>query len=392
MLGTTIAGMAVSIFNTRYLSPEAFSDFRLILSALNLLAVILPCGVFYSLGRLFSQSDRPIADDLLRGTAVSVFFALSVFATIFVFFLSPYYADLFQRDVSKILSNIAPLAGAFMMQGMLENQLQGENRILSLAIYRIAPSVAYFCFASGVSAYFEFSTEVALVIQLGSVVSIGYLLAFVRPIRFSGVRGAATIVIAHVRGFGFPVYLGALASVAVGHLGVLILGYFVPGPDVGFFALAQTMSMPLTILGSAVGTSSFKDFASAHRIPFRSIVITLGICISGLFVYQLIIAPVFHIFYTEKYESALGLARIAAVGYALHGVGDFFNRFLCAHGQGARVRNGAFVLGFISLSSYFAFSYFGGAKGAAIAVTVSSVSYFLIMVAQYRRYVGLQAQ
>lgn len=388
MLGTTLAGMAVSIFNTRILSPIEFSDFRIVLSALNLLAVVLPLGAFYSAGRLFAQKDRSVSDEALRGWGLAVFLLLSLFAALIVFCVAPYSSLIFERELGPTLATIAPLAGAFLMQGLLENQLQGENRILSLAFYRVAPSAAYFFLAYLSSKYVQFTTVRALLLQLGCVVSVGLIVIFMRRVSLVSLKATTATLLDHMRDYGFPVYLGALASVAVAHTGVLILGYFVHGPDAGFFALAQTMSMPLTILGSAIGTSSFKSFSSASSIPAKSMSLTLGVCVAGYLAYLAVISPVFHLFYTVHYEAALPLAKTMAIGYALHGAGDFFNRFLCAHGQGSRVRNGAFLLGAISLCSYVLLSYFAGAQGAAFAVALGSTSYLVIMILQYRKYVG----
>lgn len=387
MLGTTVAGMVVSIFNTRTLSPEEFSDFRIVLSALNLLAVLLPIGTFYSAGRLFAQKEKDVADEDLRGWVIVVLVVLLTLAALVTLGVAPWASRLFGRDLSGTLLMIAPLAGAFLMQGMLENQLQGENRILGLAIYRIAPSVSYFCFACLYSWYFPLTTASALFIQLACVLAVGAAVTAGSQIRFRALGKAHTVMVLHVKSYGVPVYLGALASVAVAHTAVPILGYFVHGPDAGFFALAQTMSMPLTILGGAIGTSSFKYFSSEKCIPVRFVLLTFGVCVGGFLAYQVIIAPVFHLFYGERYEAALPLARIMALGYALHGCGDFFNRFLCAHGQGVRVRNGAFFLGGVSLSAYLVLAGVAGAQGAAIAVMVSSSVYLGIMALQYRRYV-----
>jgi Na+-driven multidrug efflux pump len=80
------------------------------------------------------------------------------------------------------------------------------------------------------------------------------------------------------------------------------------------------------------------------------------------------------------------ISSIIAIGSAIHGMGDYFNRFLGAHGQGKQLRNGAFVVGAVNILGYFILIKFFGIDGAAITKLAAGLIYCSMMIFYYFRF------
>lgn len=75
-----------------------------------------------------------------------------------------------------------------------------------------------------------------------------------------------------------------------------------------------------------------------------------------------------------------------AIATSINGLGDLFNRFLGAHGQGKPIRNGAFACGIITVLGNVLFVYIWGINGAIVTRVLSATIYFLFMSMSYRFY------
>ncbi|MHA1344071.1 MAG: lipopolysaccharide biosynthesis protein [Promethearchaeota archaeon] len=137
--------------------------------------------------------------------------------------------------------------------------------------------------------------------------------------------------------------------------------------------------MPLTMLPSAVGTTFFKDFTNRNSIPKKASVFTLIGSISSLLIFVMLIKKVILLLYSPAYEAVVPLVYIVAPGCMFHGIGDYINRFLGAHGKGKELRNGAFVVGISNILGYTVLVYMFGTKGAAITKMTSGLIYCCMM-------------
>ena len=70
----------------------------------------------------------------------------------------------------------------------------------------------------------------------------------------------------------------------------------------------------------------------------------------------------------------------------MHGLGDMFNRFLGAHGQGKQIRNGAFACGIITTIGSIILVYYWQISGAIITKILGSMTYMIMMVYYYKAF------
>jgi O-antigen/teichoic acid export membrane protein len=210
---------------------------------------------------------------------------------------------------------------------------------------------------------------------------------FLKP-NFSDIKYHIQTIYKINKSFGFQVYIGSLASLASAQFGILTIAFFVDNMNVGYFSLAMTITAPLLMVPNVVGTTFFKTFSKIKAIPKNIIIVTLALTFICLNVYLFIAKWIVLFLYTEDYLPTVFLSYILAIGFSIHGIGDFTNRFLYAHGQGNYLRNSSLVVGIVNIAGYVLFVRFFGIKGAAITQLSGSSIYCALMVFYYKKYIN----
>jgi O-antigen/teichoic acid export membrane protein len=185
--------------------------------------------------------------------------------------------------------------------------------------------------------------------------------------------------------YGFHVYLGSLSNVATAYLCTLSIGYFANNIQLGFFVLALTISAPLSLLPNVIATTFFKNFADMERIPDKLIGYTIALCAVSYVVFALCLKKVVIFLYSTNYMESLNIAYILGLGMIIHGLGDMFNRFLCAKARGKDVRNGAFIEGGVNILAILLLVPIFRGTGAAMTRLLASIAYLMAMYLYYRR-------
>jgi O-antigen/teichoic acid export membrane protein len=153
--------------------------------------------------------------------------------------------------------------------------------------------------------------------------------------------------------------------------------------NVGFYSLALTVTSPLAMLPSIIGTTYFKNFAHDNCISRKVLTATFLMSVVSLVGFIILIYPIVGILYDERYADVALYACILSIGFTFHGLGDMFNRFLGAHGKGTYLRNGAFISGAIALLGYIVGVYYFGIWGAIVTKISASLAYFTSMIVYY---------
>ena len=109
------------------------------------------------------------------------------------------------------------------------------------------------------------------------------------------------------------------------------------------------MSAPLILLPNVVATVFFKSFVNMERIPGKLIGYTITLCVVSYVVFVLCIKQVVFFLYSPDYVESVLLTYILGLAMIVHGLGDVFNRFLCAKARGKDVRNGAVIGGAVNV-------------------------------------------
>ena len=175
-------------------------------------------------------------------------------------------------------------------------------------------------------------------------------------------------------------YFGSLFNVGFGQLGGLLIGYFaIDNSGVGFYSLALTISEPLSFIPNVIATTHYKEFSVRNKISNRLILITVAVTLSALALNWILVGPFVKYFYGPEFYPVITLTYIVSFGIILNGFGDFFNRFLGAHGHGKALRNSAIIVGLCIMVFNIIFIPLLGAKGAAFTLICSALVYISTM-------------
>jgi O-antigen/teichoic acid export membrane protein len=188
------------------------------------------------------------------------------------------------------------------------------------------------------------------------------------------------------KSYGLNVYMGTLFAIGFAQLTGVLISYFSnDNAGVGYFSLALTITMPLSFIPNVISTTHYKDFSVAASIPRRLFVITLLLSGFALILLWLLIGPFIRFFYGDQFSPVISLTVIVSIGVALHGLADFFNRFLGSHGRGKELRNSSIIVGLSLMIFNFTLVPLFGETGAAYTRVITGIVYVLCMYWFYRK-------
>jgi len=375
-----ILGIGTSVVNTRLLGSLQYGNLKFIQTIFRFITIFVTLGMFVTGGRQLALKKNQDVIQSITGTLLVVASFISVVLTVIIFTLSFIEPIIFKNDLGYLLRFFSPLMFVFPFQLCLENIFSGSNQIYKLSIFRIAPSLIYLIVALLFNYYFSsLSLSTALFIQL---VSMGCIVVFfvllIKPNVINLRRHIKTLWSAN-KSHGLQSYVGALCGVASAHLAGLALGFYVNTETVGFFSLAVSITMPLSMLSNSVGTTFYKDFANNNSIPLKVTVSTIFCSSLALLFFLLIVRKLVSVLYPAEFISIVPIVYIVACASCIHGYGDFLNRFIGSHGKGAFTRNGAILVGVVNVLGYLLLVKWIGIYGAAVTRVVSAITYLLVM-------------
>lgn len=386
MIFSVVIGILISIINTRYLGKEQYGDFKFIISIFTFFVTFLTFGFFYSSGRLLAQKKAIIEQKKIGSTSLFIASFISILLILVILLFSFVEGFIFDNDLAGVIRYCLPFLFVFPFQLCLEQLLQGNNRIYSLSFLRIAPKLLYLIIAIAITYISDFDLVKAIIAHLSAilVIIVVVILTLKYPIQFN-VESFYEIKKEN-KFYGFPVYLGAITGVASSYFAAISISYFINNVNVGFYSLAVTATMPLALLPASLGITFFKEFVHAKRINNKTVILTYLLGFAALVIFLVFIDKIVIFLYTEDFKPVIRLSYYIATGSLMHGMGDFFNRFLSAKGKGKQLRNSNFILGIFNLAGYVLFVYLWGTIGAAITRLVAGFLYMIIMVAYYWKY------
>ena len=379
---SAVIGVGVSILNTRLLGSEGYGDLKFIQTLFHFVTIIVSFGYFNSISRLLTVNEKN--EKSYYGVFVLVGVALSIIGVIIVCIFSYVNEMYFENTLGTVIRYSAVFVAIVIFYSGLQNILAGSQNIILLSLIQVLPQMLYV-----VVILFLSTLSVLVSITISYSMLAGTLLMtilFLKP-SLSNIRVWLRATIKENNVYGKHVYFGSVAALGSGHIGGLAIGYFLDNKELGLFSLAVTISSPLLMVPSIIGTSFFKQFAQKSHISSRILYFTILITVVSYLLFYMLLDPVVKFFYTDEFMAVVKYARLVVLGSILHGFGDLYNRFMGSHGQGKLIRNGAYTVGVVNLLGYSILIYNFGIYGALLTKIVSGITYFLVMYVGYMNYV-----
>lgn len=386
---SVVLGVGVSVLNTSLLSPAEYGDFRYVTNLLNFFASLLLFGYFVSGSRRLALSTDPNYSKKIRGVMVIILAITTCVMMLCMVGCFIFHSGHTNSALAPLFITALPICSAPLLLNYINTVFQGDNSIYKLTLARLLPSAVYLLVAWLLFSTVSASSSRVLLLQNGVAVVILLALIISSKPSFRNLGGAYKELKRENKEYGFNVYVGSVAAVSLNYLAGITLGIFsADNTHVGYYTLALTISTPLAILPTVIGTTYFKKFATQSFIDKKVLVVTLGISVGSLIIYNLLITPIVNLLYDESYACVASFAQYLAVGTTIHGLGDMFNRFLGSHGKGKELRNGALLCGLVMVVGNIVLVYFFGINGAIATRILSALSYCSAMVFYYLRFLS----
>lgn len=383
--------IGISILLVKMLGAEGFGDYSFINSIFIFSVLIFTIGIFHSGGRALVLNKSEIEGRKYYGVElillVIIFFLMSAVLILYSFFDN----NLNTKGLSEIFLMVLPVGIIFLFNNFIDILLQADNKIKAISFYRFFSKLFHLILL--VSVYFisynkKFNVDIVFLFYIFflSYLFIFYFIAkYLNPI-FVNTENNLKSIIFHNKEYGFNIYIGGLVAVGFVSLSPILIGYFSDNnDDVGFFMLALTFCAPITLIPNTVATVFYRDFYKNKKIDLYLVLFTWIVGFVSVLILILITEFLILRFYGADFFKVISLIYIMAFGFLIHGIGDFYNKFLSANGESIKIRNNSFFVGFISIFLGIILIYSYGVYGAAYSRVLVGVVYLLTV---YRCYVS----
>ena len=378
-----VLGFLVSIFNSRILGPESFGDYKFIETVGRFIASLVSVGFFISLSRLLAINKEKTKERKYVGLFIKIFLGVSVIGMLLFFCFSFIEPHFFQNQLGPKFRVFFFIVPVIVGTTALREILKGMHQIYSLSVLGLIQSLVYLILIYFLNEILEIDVDWVILTfyGIGLLIVLAYLVLLKPDFGFK--KDLTQELMDENRFNGRPIYFGSLAGVATTHIAGFSISYFMDNTQVGFFMLALTICSPILMVPSVMGTVFFKQFATLRSIPNKVFYFSIASTLAALVVFYLIIEEVIVIFYTEAYLPVADISKYLIIAFIFHGLGDLFNRFLGAKGEGKILRNTAYLVGIVNILGYIFLIKLFETNGAILTKILASGLYMVVMLINY---------
>lgn len=367
-------GITISILNTRILGPEHFGNLKYLQSVFSITLSCLTFGIFITSGNLMALEDEKNTRKFIGEMLPIVGFVGATFIIVIIVFLL-LSRFIYNYDLLPYAKLSLPFLIALPLQIFFEAIFRGGNNIYRLAIMNCCPQMLYIILILVLWKSGCYTLDIALVTFLGSVLAVGLIVLWtIKPV-FVGMGEYTRAVIGENKRIGFPFYLGVIITYVSSNLGVITLGFYQTPIEVGVFALATTVTMPISMIPNVIATTYYKDFVKLPGLPIKVSLFTIWLTALSLLGFVVVINPLFICLYGKEYGGALKFVYYMAIGFALHGLGDYVSRYLLATNKSRQLLIVSSFAGLVNISGYIGLVNLLGLSGAVMTKIAASSVY-----------------
>jgi O-antigen/teichoic acid export membrane protein len=368
LVANALLGIVVYSLLTRSMDVASFGTYSFLIAFFTLTGMFFDFGIAPAGMRLMALVEdrrsfaRRAGALFLLSLGVGLLFGGFVFGASFAVDAWWNYAG-----AGDVLRMVAPLAAVYPLQEMVLSISQGSSRMKFMSAFLLLPRSILILLLVALSLQGGLDLHGAMLATLlAMAAAIGIAIGFLAP-TFRGLGDELKTIGAEVRAFGREVYAGRLVDGMTNGLDKMLISFFHGMAPVGFYAIAMTMSTPISMFSKAVSHSAYKRFVSEARIPRRILVISLLWSTVGAAALWAACQALIPLFFTDRYSEALTVLPWIMAGFGLAGLNHPFHAFLAAHRQGRAIRIMSMTSSGVNIALNVALIPFLAMTGAALA-------------------------
>lgn len=377
-------GFISSIAATHIIQPIDFGFYKAFIVALQLFTTLSHLGLHYTYGRQFAKANTYQERLNLNSSGIVIFSCISLFVFIVTFIVSIISKTFFGSPLPNYVLFASCFAFVLLFQYFLQQRLQGENKMVKYTVLTLIPQFLLASFFT-IMLFFNINLTsfwIILVYILFNSVTLFFLFehGFKRNIK-NNVKSIISINFS----YGFHLYVGSIFAVTTSQLLSLLIASTSGLEEYALYSLGLSFAAPMTFIASTLGIVQFKKNIYAKRIERKEIITTLIISgLANVFYYIFLNYIMLHLIGNE-YTGAIKYANILLVFYTMMGLGDYFNKFVSAKGNGVRLRNSAIFSGGMLISSAAILIPMYNINGLIAAQIIGAAAYLIGMIISYQK-------
>ena len=385
MLVNVILGYLVTKINTAYLSVEAFGVYSLFINFILFTRVFFSFGIFESSSRIIAAQKDVRDSRQLLGTTLLITLILGVILSFFIFASSFMVDAIFEIKISFLLRLLWFFTFALLFQILLQVALRGLGNIKQLSIYYFTPRLIYLCLMGLLLYYGVFTlTNTAGAFLISIVLTVIVFIFLAKPV-FRNIKIRIKQIKDEVLSYGRHLYVANIFSAFFLHIDKLFLAYFLDARQLGYYALAFTISAPLPYFSTALSTSAFREFAETDRITFRKLAINTIYVVTASILLLLFNGFIVETLFSSAFAPARPALYILTIAFSFSALSIPYTLFFKAQKLGREIRNITMATQIVFLISNLILIPIIGIRGAAIASLLSYGLDYLLYVMFYNR-------
>jgi O-antigen/teichoic acid export membrane protein len=382
-------GWILAKINTNYLEVAAYGQYAFFITVILFGRSLFDFGVFEASSRLMTTRETSDQQRSLLGTGLMWAIAFALLSVLILDLVGMVIDSYFEVKVGWLCQKFSYGAGLYILIAFLNRNLRGSGSINVLAVLSITPRIIYVILLIFVISFAGFTLEATLMMLFwGIIITLTGICIYLKP-SFKNIQSDSRQILEEVKSYGWHIYVSTVWAEVMIHADKFIISYYLNSQELAYYALAATLTLPLSHFSSALSTSLFNRFARVDMISPRVIRINLIFVVISVAVFILLRKPLIYYLFSAQYAPAIELLLPLSLAFGLAGLSKPYTMFLMANKRGRTVRNISVLIPVIRIiGSILSIPAYGISGVAWVAFIVYLLDLALFMFA-YRRYVNL---
>ena len=385
-------GILTGIVSARMLGPVGRGEYAAIIVWPLGIATLLSLGINQGIAFLIGKKLLTVSEVSTATTVIGLI--QSVLSIVIGLSIVPFALAKYSPEVRHLGILFVLLTPAVILSGYPANLFQGKQDSLRFNLIRVTTPFTYFVGLVGLwLAHRGTLTAVVFSNLCGYVVALA-LGSFMVWVVLKPRMQWSSSAIPRLINFGYRTQATNLTNYFNQRIDQLLLSLFVPPQQLGFYAVAVTLSTAVTVFPQAAGIVTFSRGSSQHRegtvatigASFRASLIWLLVCCSVLYA----VAPfLIRLVFGRSFDGSILACRILLPGALMIGLNQVLYNGASALGRpGLPSCAEGISMAVTAIGLYLLiprYGYIGAAIVSSIAYTIS----FVLMLVLAHRLLGL---
>jgi O-antigen/teichoic acid export membrane protein len=367
------------------IGPEGYGDIKFVTTIWTILNTLITFGFLNSACRVLAVENEEKKMRQVFGAALILALVMGLAISLISLLVSLVVDPIFHVNLGGMVAFLSPLTITYPLLTAFTLMLQASNQIYLLVMLNLFPTFLYMMAYFVAAKYHLLTPTSALFLQqIATVPAFIILFVKVKP-SFDNLKECLKVIWDQNKTYGFPAYLGSISAIVTGQVNRLSISYWTNTTMIGYYSLASSLTTPLTMLPNAVGTSSYRQFANQKRMDKKLLIATVATSLFAFAVVFIFCRGLISWVFKSGFSTVGPMTQVMSFGSILWGFGDFFNRFLGAHGKGRAMRNISLTNGVVNIFGILILTPHWGAWGAVATMILMATIYLGQELYYYKR-------